>query len=285
MIKNNFLSVLEFQLKLEITLDGKNDYLIMTDEYYSQMQRSIEVISSLKPDICIFPEMSYAEEFNNTFYNLSSDGKLIVFGSTYEDGKNITKVFQNGEINNVPKIYPCGSEPMIRNYVVPTTTEFIENHLKSHEFNVNGQKIYILNCLEYYKMAYIIARDEILSKELFGFIVPCSNSNPKVFIDESRAIHNHNENIYSFVANRIKKDGNLGYGKSYIFGPIQPHEKEWLEHEGIITENHNCSIITMDSSTPSYCYGEYIISPGFSRFGRSDLYINTPQNFIFEKLI
>lgn len=285
MMKNNFLSVLQFQLKLNIKCDNVHDYIIVDDIYQKQMEKCISVIKELTPDITIFPEMSYQKDYDSIFKELSKSGKLIVFGSTYIDSINYTMIFQDGNLKQVPKMFPCGSEPMIRFIEKIDILDFLSNHLAEHEFYIKGHKVYVLNCLEYYETAYSIARNYELSSNLFGFIVPCSNSNPKVFIDESKALHNHNEYIYSFVCNRIKNDGMSGYGKSYIFGPIQYHEKDWLKEEGIISEEHNSSILTLDSCTPSYAYGKFACGKLLSRFGRSDLYINTPKNVIVKNLI
>ncbi len=283
MLDNNYLSVLQFQLKLEIICKPNEDVLTLSDEYFEQMEKSCEVLQKTKPDICIFPEMSYNEKYDSLFRELSENGKLIVFGSTYIGSLNHTMVYLDGKLNTVIKRYPCGSEPMIRFCDNLETSKFLDLYLKEHEFFVNGKKVYILNCLEYYKAAYLIARNRELSSNLFGFIVPCSNSNPKVFLEESMAIHNHNEHIYSFVCNRIKNTGEFGYGRSYIFGPIQGHEKEWLSEEGITSEKHNASILTFDTTTPSYSFGNFALST--SRFGRSDSYLNTPKNLQIKNLL
>ncbi len=285
MLKNNYLSVAQFQLRLEIVCDSKNDTLTLTDEYYNQMDASINVIKKLKPDISIFPEMSYNSKYNDIFRKLSESGKMIVFGSTYVDGINKTIIYLNGKQKQVVKRYPCGSEPMIRICEKLDVNDFITRFLKEHEFYVSSQKVYVLNCLEYYQAAYMIARNRELVSDLFGFIVPCSNSNPVVFLEESKAIHNHNESIYSFVTNRVKEIGESGYGSSYVFGPIQYHEKDWLKEEGIISEEHNASILTMSSKDASYSYGRYATKETISRFGRSDLYTNTPKDIIVKNLI
>jgi hypothetical protein len=216
---------------------------------------------------------------------LSKTGKLIVFGSIYAGSTNYTTVYQNGELFLIPKRFPCGSEPMVRFAPKITPNEFIEKHLHEHEFYVKGNKVYILNCLEYYETAYFISRNPELSKDLFGFIVPCSNSNPKVFMEESQAIHNHNEYVYSFVANRIRGDESNRYGRSYIFGPIQYHEKDWMKEEGIESLDHNASILTLDKDTPSFAYGKYAVGQELSRFGRSDNYLNTPCGVVVKNLL
>jgi len=284
MLKNNYLSVLQFQLRLKIKCDYYHDYIIVDDDYKKQMEICIDAMHKLKPDIVVFPEMTYQSDYDNVFEDYSKAGNLVVFGSTYIKNINHTMIFQNGQLIKIVKRFPCGSEPMVRFSDKITTSTFISDYLKEHEFFVKGNKVYVLNCLEYYESAYQISRNFDLSNELFGFIVPCSNSNPKVFMDESRALHNHNEYIYSFVCNRIKDDGSTRYGRSYIYGPIQYHEKDWLTEEGIISDEHNASILTLDINTPSYAYGKFAIGKKLSRFGRSDCYINTPKNIVVNNL-
>lgn len=285
MLKNNYLSVILFQLKLNVKCTSAQDYLEVDELYVEQMKKSIEVIQEKKPDITIFPEMSYQSEYDQTFKELSKGGNLIVFGSTYIGNLNYTMVYQHGKLYQIPKMFPCGSEPMVRFIPKLDVEDFLKTHISTHEFNVKGEKVYILNCLEYYEAAYFIARNPTLSSDLFAFISPCSNSNPKVFMDESKALHNHNEFIYSFICNRIKDDGTKGYGRSYIYGPIQYHEKDWLTEEGIISDEHNASILYLDSSTPAYAYGKFACGKNLSRFGRSDCYLNTPKEVCVKNLI
>ena len=285
MLKNNYLSVIQFQLRLKIKCDNTHDYLLVDEDYLEQMKRSIEVIYKLSPDVVIFPEMSYQSEYDEIFKEISKSQKLIVFGSTYIGNINHTMVFHDGNLKPVIKKFPCGSEPMVRFIDKIDVKDFIHNHLEDHEFHVKGNKVYVLNCLEYYEAAYAIARNNELASDLFAFIVPCSNSNPKVFMDESKALHNHNEFIYSFVCNRVKDDGSHRYGRSYIYGPIQYHEKDWLTEEGIVSDDHNASILILDKDTPSYAYGKFACGKELSRFGRSDCYINTPKAVIVQNLL
>ena len=284
MLKNNYLSVLVFQINLHIECTSTHNYLVINEDYHKQMTRCVNIIKELDPDIVVFPEMSATKEYAAVFLELSKKNKFIVFGSVYAGNINYTTVYQNGTLHLIPKRFPCGSEPMIRFIPKITPNEFISHYLKEHEFYVKGQKVYVLNCLEYYETAYLIARNPNLASNLFGFIVPCSNSNPKVFIEESKAIHNHNEFIYSFVSNRIRGDHTNRYGRSYIFGPIQYHEKDWLKEQDINSDEHNASIITLDKDTPSFAYGEYAIGKELSRFGRSDYYLNTPLNLTVKNL-
>ena len=64
MLQNNFLTVLQFQLKLTIKSDSVHDYLVLNDEYFSQMEKCISLIYELNPDIVIFPEMSYSLRYH-----------------------------------------------------------------------------------------------------------------------------------------------------------------------------------------------------------------------------
>lgn len=284
MLKNNYLAVVSFQLELEITCNHRNDVLLPSPFYYAQMKQCIQVLKDKKPHIAIFPEMSYQKQYEKELQLLSHDS-FIVFGSTYLNSLNYTKVFYKGKNFDILKRYACGSEPMVRILDKPSIHDFLEKHLLDHTFEVEGNKIYVLNCLEYYQVAYYIARDPLLNENLFGFIVPCSNSNPNVFLQESKAIHNHNERLYSFVCNRVKPKEPKQYGRSYIFGPIQYHEKDWLAEEGIQGENHPSSILTLSQNIASYSYGWYAIPKVISQFGRSDFYISTPKQVTIHTLI
>ena len=66
---------------------------------------------------------------------------------------------------------------------------------------------------------------------------------------------------------------------------IQYHEKDWLTEEGILSDEHNASILNLDSSTPSYAYGKFACGKSVSRFGRSDCYLNTPKDVCVKNLI
>jgi len=128
--------------------------------------------------------------------------------------------------------------------------------------------------MEYYQHAYTISRKY---DDIFAIICICSNSNQKVFVEESKALHNHSENIYSFIINCISKYQKEEYarGNTYIFGPIQHREQAWLRKEGFDIENHPCSILKL-SNNPKYFYGEF--TNNFSWFERSNCYLNNPQN-------
>jgi len=269
----DYLSVLGCQLKVILDCNRKDEFLITDIELLRQIEIMKELVREKKPDILVIPEMSFLKEMSSYYKKISKD-MLVIAGSIYKDGINYTKVFQNGIETSIPKCNASGAEPMIRNVSKCSSEEFINNYLNSHTFDVRGKKIVVLNCMEYYQHAYMIAR---FIPDLFGIVCICSNNNAKVFIEESKAIHNHNENIYTFMINAVStyKGEEYAKGISYIFGPIQGHEKEWLEMEGVTSLDHVSSILKLGSEE-EYFYGEFLND--FSRFGRSDNYINSPRN-------
>jgi len=275
--KDDYISIVMFQLHLDLACNSKKEFLITTDDYINQMKNSIDIIHKLKPDIIVFPEMSYSNDFEDAMLEISKMS-IVVYGSTYIDDHNTTIIFEGGIKREVVKRYPCVSEPMARKYKSLSANDFIRVYLSEHTFMVKDQRIVVLNCLEYYNMAYFIARDMNINN-ILGFVVPCSNSNTKVFLQESMAIHNHNENIYSFVCNTVSMYNGEAYGdgNSYIFGPIQKHEKDWLKEEGVLCFEHLSSIARL-GKTSSYLYCEIADPKQMSRFGRSDFYETTPKN-------
>ena len=272
-MRNNYIKVLGIQLKVDLDCNETNEYLIETKEYYNQIEKVKEVIHKKNPDIIAIPEMCYVEELDEYYLKLSKN-KLIIAGSIYQNGINYTIVFSNKNKYLIRKYNASGAEPMIRFQESTTTDDFIKYHLNEHIFKIKDKKILVLNCMEYYQHAYTISRKY---NDIFAIICICSNSNQKVFIEESKAIHNHCENIYSFVINCISNYQKEEYakGNTYIFGPIQYHEQDWLKKEGYDIENHSCSILKL-SNRPEYFYGEF--TNNFSRFGRSDYYLNNPKN-------
>lgn len=113
MRKDNFLSVCMFQLKVHLDCDSKNEYLIETEEVLKQMENAFSVIEKLKPDISLFPEMTYMEKYKKRYENLSLSG-IIIAGSYYKEGINTTVVFAYGKKYEIIKDYASGAEPMAR---------------------------------------------------------------------------------------------------------------------------------------------------------------------------
>jgi len=231
---NNYLSVCMFQLKVQLDCNSQNEYLIETNEVLKQVETAFQIIENYKPDISLFPEMTYLERFDEIYQKLSIS-RIIIAGSYYKSGINTTVIFSDGVKHEIPKCYVSGAEPMARKVSFQHPSQFLQSKLKQHEFWVKGKKLYILNCMEYYHTAYYIARDPSLKNGLFGIFTICSNSNTRVFEEETICTHNHNENLYTFTLNCVStyQGGNYGDGKSYIYGPVSQHEKEWLRQEGI----------------------------------------------------
>lgn len=282
---NNYLSVCTFQLKVNLDCDSHNEFLIEDEDVKRQLEASFEIIRKRKPDISIFPEMTFMKKYDDVYKELSR-GRIIVAGSYYKNGINTTVVYQHTLRFDIPKRYASGAEPMARkiSYIYPE--EFIKKYIAEHEFWIKGKKVYILNCMEFYHAGYYIARDEKLKKDLFGIIAICSNSNTKVFEQETICIHNHNESIYSFVVNCVgtyKKEP-YGDGKSYVYGPISGHEKEWLRKEGIESKKNVCHAFSLSSDSAQYAFAKYLFPETLSLFGRSDKYQNNPREVIISNL-
>lgn len=283
---NDYLSVLMFQLKMTLDCNSKDEYLIETDSIDNQLQKAFEMMQSKQPDITLFPEMAYVSKFEENYKKFSEHNKIIVAGSYYKDGINRTVVFQDGEKYEIPKGYASGAEPMARKIIYREPEEFLEADLQKHEFYVKGRKIYIFNCMEYYHLAYYVARSSKYRENLFGIFTICSNNNTHVFEEETLVTHNHNESIYTFMLNCIStyKGESYGDGQSYIYGPNSIHEKEWLKKEGVNTQKSLTHILSLSQTKAQYVYGEFIAPERLSMFGRSDNYINNPRNVVVSNL-
>ena len=282
---DDYLSVCMFQLKVHLDCDSRSEYIIETEEVFKQMENAFKVIEELNPDICLFPEMTYLKKYEKEYQKLSAS-KIIVAGSYYKNGINTTVIFSDGKRHEIEKCYASGAEPMARDYSFLPVEEFLDTQLKHHEFWIKGKKIYILNCMEYYHTAYYIARNNMINDELFGIFAICSNSNTRVFEEETTCIHNHNESIYTFSLNCVStyKGEDYGDGKSYIYGPISQHEKEWLRKEGVESKKNVCHLLSLSQDKAQYVYGKFISHDNLSRYGRSDKYSNNPKNVIVKDL-
>ena len=276
---SSYLKILGFQLVLELESNFQKEYVVKNKFYEKEMDHTFEIISEINPDIVIYPEMSYINEYEKVFQALSKD-KFIIAGSIYRGTQNTTIIFQDTRKIEIPKLYASGAEPMVRYIKCRTPQEILKNDIKTHFFKIHDKQVIVLNCMEYYHLAYFIAREY---SDIFAIISPCSNNNPMVFKEETKALHNHNENIYSFVINCISTYNKQLYGKgqSYVYGPIQYHEKKWLMQESILMDQHVSSILNLDD-TPSYFYGEF--TNDLTAYGRSDNYLNNPQNLLIRKL-
>lgn len=275
----NYLKVLGFQLQLELDCNSKDEYLIPTTIYKAELEAIKDIITKKDSDLIILPEMCYQKELYNYWKELSKN-KLIIAGSFYDAGINNTVVFQENKSFFIQKRNASGAEPMVRTIKKCLPNDFQQNYLEEHTFFINEKKIVVLNCMEYYQNAYYLARD---NPDIFAIVCICSNNNSQVFKEETRALHNHCENIYTFMVNCISNYMGNSYakGESYIYGPIQRHEQAWLEKDGYVLDSHCSSILNL-SNEPEYFYGEF--KSNFSRFGRSDEYENNPRNIEIGKI-
>lgn len=281
---NNCLSVLMCQLDMTLDCNAIDEYLVETEDLKKQVHDAFEIMQSKKPDITMFPEMAYFQEFDGKYKQFSRENKIVIAGSCYRNGINMTIIFQDEKKYEISKGYASGAEPMARKIPYVEPEEFLSNELKNHEFWIKDKKIYIFNCMEYYHLAYYVARNGKLKDNLFGIFTVCSNSNTHVFEEETVAIHNHNESIYTFMLNCVSKYKaiNYGDGQSYIYGPVSIHEKEWLSKEGVLTKGNPTHILSLSKNKAQYVYGEFIYAEKLSRFGRSDNYINNPRTILIK---
>lgn len=303
---NNYLSVLMVQLKMNLDCNSKDEYLIESDSILEQLNNAFCVLKEKQPDITLFPEMSYIRKLDNKYKKFSKEGRIVVAGSYYNNGINMTVVFQDGKKHEFQKLYASGAEPMARRTSIdlPSISAFniekeddetsyeasrkiFQEEIEKHKFFVKGKKIYIFNCMEYYHLAYYIARDIKYNDSLFGIFTICSNSNTHVFEEETIVIHNHNEALYTFMLNCVStyKSEDYGDGQSYIYGPISGHEKEWLVKDGIDSKKNPNHILSLSKTEAQYAYGKFIATENLSRFGRSDKYINNPKEITIGNLI
>lgn len=268
-----YLRVLGFQLKVELDCDSTNEFLIQTEDFMLQINSIKDIIEEKNPDVIILPEMCYVDSMKKYYTQLSKD-KLVIAGSIYRNGINYTIVFSKGDMFAFKKRNASALEPMVRFVNDCDYSLFTEKYLSEHMFLIKDKSLVVLNCMEYYKQAYFILRS---CPNIFGTVCVCSNNNVQVFLEETKAIHNHVEDIYTFMVNSVNTYKGISYakGESYVYGPVQRCEQEWLAKEGLSLDHHVSSILKLGSES-EYFYGEFL--NGFSRFGRSDNYVSNPRN-------
>ncbi len=274
-MEKEYLNVCFAQLSLTLENSDTSEFLVENQAYHSQMERVLNYLESNEFDVMVFPEISFSKKYSDRLLSLSK-GRLIVFGSTYIEGENITVVYYDGKEHLVKKRFLCAVEPAVRSCERISVSKFLTAYLKEHTFTLYGKKIIVLNCAEYYNAAYMIARSSRYSKNLFGFIVPCANNNTKVFLEESRAIHNHNSEIYSFVVNAVGTYSGKNYakGESYVFGKVSPFEKDCATYSRL---EHPGNICYLDDG--AYLVTANYLMQNYSPFYRSDNFYFTPKNF------
>lgn len=279
-MNKEYFRILFAQMKLTLDYDENKEFLIEDSFYFEQMNRVLEYLNNIDYDVVVFPELSYHERYEEYFLKASKN-RIIVFGSLYVGNENYTVVYQNEKKIIVKKVFSCCVEPSIRHQENMNIRDFFKEELKKHVFKLKGKKFIVLNCAEYYKVAYLIARDEHINKNLFGFLVPCANNKNEVFFSESVALHNHNDSVYSFVVNSIStyKEEPYSVGGSYIFGRLSSFERMCGSKNNSVCSTNIC---LLDDD----CYivdGLYLYGAS-SNFYRSDDYKHTPKNLIIKKI-
>lgn len=279
-MEQEYFAVAFAQMKLTLNYDDVHEFLVENEDYFRQMENIIHSLSNKDYDVLIFPELAYHKKYDKYFLDVSKN-KIIVFGSTYINSENFTIVYNNRQKFFVKKMFNSGVEPAVRFQDNISEKEFINRHLKSHTFVLKGKKFIVLNCAEYYKVAYLIARDKTKSKNLFAFLVPCANNNNQVFLNESMALHNHNEQVHSFIVNSIGqyKGEKYSNGESYVFGKISSFEKMCKFAHRL---KHSCNIMCLDDGC-YLSYGKYLFKNA-STFYRSDNFRHTPKNIEIIKI-
>ena len=273
-----YFKILFAQMKLTLDYNSDKEYLVADDLYFKQMEKIVEKVND--NDVVVFPELAYHAKYDSYFVN-NSKNKIIVFGSEYVGNENYTVVYHNEKRYNIKKMFNSGVEPSVRYSENVSVKNFFKDHLKNHTFKLKGKKFIVLNCAEYYKVAYFIARDGAKSKNLFGFLVPCANNNNEAFITESKALHNHNDNVYSFVVNSVSTYKNQKYslGGSYVFGRVSSFERECM---GDFRMKHSSNICCLDDGS-YFVEGMYLYKDS-SVYYRSDNYRHTPKNIKIERI-
>ena len=266
------------QMKLNLGCDNEKEFLIADDLYFKQMDEVVEKIDDC--DVVIFPELSYHKHYEDYFLT-NSNNKIFVFGSCYVGNENFTVVYHNMKKYVIKKMFNSPVEPSIRYQQSVSVKEFLRNNLKERTLVLNGKKFIVLNCAEYYKVAYFIARDEAKSKNLFGFLVPCANNNNEVFLTESKAISNHNDRVYSFIVNSNSLYNNAKYslGGSYVFGKVSPFERECVKDFRLKEANNICCL-----DDGSYFVSGMYLYKESSNYYRSDSFRHTPKNIRIERI-
>lgn len=280
-MEKEYFKIMFAQLKLALDYDCEKEFLVEDEKYFKQMDEIVELINKNSYDVILFPELAHHKKYDNYFKEISKD-KIIVFGSTYIGNCNYTVVYNNKEKFYVKKMFNSPIEPCIRYQENISIKDFLKYYLKEHTFKLKGKKFIVLNCAEYYKVAYYISRDEKLNKNLFAFLVPCANNKVDVFFSESVALHNHNENVYSFVCNSVAtyKKEKYSIGESYVFGRFSSYERVCLNKNHRLDKVNN--ICYLDDK--SYIVeGMYLYSQT-GNYCRSDNYRHTPKNLKIIKM-
>lgn len=288
MMNDNYISVLMIQAQLNVEVTPVHELCLFDDNWHNQFKHSKELIENYHPDIILYPETFYNPDCESDFIDMSLNS-LVVAGSTYTGHQNETIVFSKGKRHNIFKNNPSPLEVASKYMEYQSFNNLVETGLwrqNQHTFQVKNKDVIVLNCMEYYNSAYFIARSNKYNQNLFGILCPCSSSNIELFEQESIALTNHKENIYTFLCNRISaREDSTTKGNSYIYGAISRTQKVLIKQQYPNETNlsHACGIAKL-SNKPSWIYGKFAITDNLSPFGRSDNFLSTPRSLMIDSL-
>lgn len=282
------MKILCCQLHSNEKISGFKEF-VEEEDLIEQTLNSFNIIEQLNPDLVIYPELCYVKSQEDKYRQLS-EGRIIIAGSYYDESdRNVTMIFHDRFLTILPKIYPSPYEPMFLTKietpypyeVVKKWEDDIINGIIPDYFikDINSKYIVILNCMDYYKLGYYIARSEILKDKISLLVCPCSSNNLRVFTEESNAIHNHNPYIYSIIVNCFAKLGEKPYsiGNSYIYGLMDVATKTYLkEIMSNISFNDNPSSLIKVNDEKVAIYIE--LEDNFKILKGSDDYKKNPKN-------
>ena len=273
------------QAQIDVKVNSTSESTIFDDAWHSQFRYSIELMQKYKPNLVIYPETFYNDSYSkDIFKDLTQDDKLIVAGSIYYGSENNTICFYKGNKICIPKANPSPLEIASRYMSSQGFDDLYENEIwanKLRTFYIKDKKIIVLNCMEYYNSAYFISRSKKYNQNLFGIACPCSSSNINLFEMETAVISNHQENIHTFLCNRVSPhDKSRTKDGSYIYGPITKAEKKFLKQDfPSYSVDHICGVIRLNHQ-PSWIYSEFATGSNLSPYGRSDNFMVTPKNTV-----
>ena len=75
-----YISVLGFQLKVDLDCDSKNEFLIRNKELDVQLKHMKELIEDKNPDIIVLPEMCYLDDMEKYYRDISKESLVVAGG-------------------------------------------------------------------------------------------------------------------------------------------------------------------------------------------------------------
>lgn len=105
-------------------------------------------------------------------------------------------------------------------------------------------------------------------------VSPCSNNGLQVFLEETKAIHNHNSNIYSLIVNcvTILDEKSYAIGNSYIFVVVDSYSHSLNLKKDVCLE-HPSSVLHLKNEKVAFFLE---VQDSFNPIKRSDDYKKNP---------